>query len=145
MLGEWGSAARRCRAGMGGLLAAVPPGVGRAPRPTSPPHAWPGLGAVRAAPVRGERSPAGGRRAGGGPGAARERGRHLGSDQVSAGTGRAGAVRGGGGAVGAVPAPVPPAPLPAPCRKGVGALLPERRPPDFAPPPVPGIPGLPRH
>lgn len=72
---------------------------------------------------------------------------------MSAGTGRAGAVRGvgvgvgRGGAVGAVPAAVPPRRSQPRAVLGVGARPPERRPPDFVPRPLPapGIPGLPRH
>lgn len=73
VLGEWGSAARRCRAGMGGLLAAVPPGVGRAPRPISPPPRVAGPRSCARGPGAGGAEPRGGEEgwggAGGSPGA----------------------------------------------------------------------------
>uniref|UniRef100_A0A8C2TSI4 PHD finger protein 13 n=1 Tax=Coturnix japonica TaxID=93934 RepID=A0A8C2TSI4_COTJA len=109
VLGEW---VRRCRAGMGGCCRAAPGGDRAAPPCARSPR-------VPVSRSGGERSPAGG--AGlGGPGAARERGRHLGSDQVS-GTGRAGAGRGVRGGRSRSPLP-----LPAPCRDGDGAVLPLR-------------------
>lgn len=144
VLGEWGSAARRCRAGMGGLLAAVPPGVGRAPRPISPPpHAWPGLGAVRAAPVRGERSPAGGRRAGGGRGQPGSAGAILGA--IRCRRGPAGPGRCGGEGVRWVPSPLPFPPRRSPPRavRGWGPFSRSAVPQTLRPRPSPGSRGSP--
>lgn len=123
--------ARRCRAGMGGCWLRCPRGWEdrHSSPPLQPTHECPYPAALRAPPVRGERSPAGGgglRGAGGSPGARAPSWERSGVGGDRPGRGGAGGWGwgGAGGCGGCRPRCRPPAPLPAPCRVGGGGPSP---------------------
>lgn len=144
MLGEWGSAARRCRAGMGGLLAAVPPGVGRAPRPISPTPTRGRASELCARPrCGGSGAPRGGGGLGGGRGQPGSAGAILGA--IRCRRGPAGPGRCGGEGVRWVPSPLPFPPRRSPPRavRGWGPFSRSAVPQTLRPRPSPGSRGSP--